>query len=368
MDLFTRKMRLFCVSNIMVSFVCTGFIGINGTSIGPTENANEISLIASDTEPVSQNGEGEANFFAFALEGVEIIIKQQEEIINNQQVVNSIIAKSDTTKKATKTVTNGTKKKVTNVVSKKEVKNTTTYASARYSSVTGDAIVSYAKRYLGLRYKTGTPSLTNGSDCSGFTMLIYREFGVSLSRTVGGQISQGSYVNKKDLQKGDLVFYKAKGSRGGASHVGIYIGGGQVIHESRPGVGVKISSVNMMQYVTARRVINNKAKQIAEQKLEEEKKNEVITDNSSNVDATNNTDIANTTTNNENNVVNSNENIVNNENNVASNNVSETVSGDNSNNEVTVKEETTEIKQEELKQEIKEEPKQETSEESISQP
>ena len=170
----------------------------------------------------------------------------------------------------------------------KEVKKTTSYAPASYSSVTGEAIVNYAKRYLGLRYKSGTPSLTSGADCSGFTMLIYREFGVSLPRTVGGQIGRGTYVNKSDLQKGDLVFYKAKGSRGGASHVGIYIGGGQVIHESRPGVGVKINSVNMMQYVTARRVINSKAKQIAEQKLEEEKKNDTITDITSSNETVNN--------------------------------------------------------------------------------
>ena len=105
---------------------------------------------------------------------------------------------------------------------------------------------------------------------------------------------------KKDLQKGDLVFYKAKGSRGGASHVGLYIGGGQVIHESRPGIGVKISPVTMMQYVTARRVINSNAVKIAEQKkLEEEKKNEVVTDNTSNT--TNNTNVE-VTNNNDNNI------------------------------------------------------------------
>ena len=60
MKKFTRKMHLFCVSNIMVSFVCTGLVGVNGyTKVdSPDENAHEISLIASDTEPVSHNGEG----------------------------------------------------------------------------------------------------------------------------------------------------------------------------------------------------------------------------------------------------------------------------------------------------------------------
>ena len=153
---------------------------------------------------------------------------------------------------------------------------------------------------MGLRYVHAGRSLKTGTDCSGFTMLIYREFGVSLPPTVSGQVGKGKYVAKKDLQKGDLVFYKAKGSRGGASHVGLYIGGGQVIHESRPGIGVKISPVTMMQYVTARRVINSNAVKIAEQKkLEEEKKNEVVTDNTSNT--TNNTNVE-VTNNNDNNI------------------------------------------------------------------
>ena len=283
MNLFTRKMRMFCVSNIMVSFVCTGFLGINGYNKieSPRENAHEISLTASDTEPLSQNG------------------KDEKRLAD----VNTIVGDSSSSKKS---------KTTTNVVTKKEVKKTVTYAPAEYSSVTGDAIVSYAKRFLGLRYKTGTPSLTNGADCSGFTMLIYREFGVSLPRTVSGQTGRGTYVNKKDLQKGDLVFYKNKGASGGASHVAIYIGGGQVIHESRPGVGVKISPVNMMQYVTARRVINSKAKQIAEQKLEEENKNnEVVADTPSNDVSNNDTNtVTDNNTNNNNN--NNNNNVVNN--------------------------------------------------------
>ena len=255
MNLFTRKMQMFCVSNIMVSFVCTGFLGINGYSNvieSPKGNAHEISLTSSDAEPVSHNGEDD----------------KREDALGD---VNTIV----------------TAKTTTNVVKKKEVKNTFTYAPAEYSSVTGDAIVSYAKRYLGLRYKTGTPSLTNGADCSGFTMLIFREFGVSLPRSVADQARRGTYVNKRDLQKGDLVFYRSSGS-GTPTHVAIYIGGGQVIHESRPGVGVKISPVNMMVYITSRRVINSKAKEIAEQKLEEEKKNnETVTDTTSN-DVTNN--------------------------------------------------------------------------------
>ena len=350
MNLFTRKMRLFCVSNIVVSFVCTGFLGINGYNPieSPEENAHEISLTASDTEPVSHNGEEEKREDTLA-KGTIVSDKTENKKIEETKTVSNITNKKTNTKSKSTT-----KKTTTNVVTKKEVKKTVTYAPAAYSSVTGDAIVNYARRYLGLRYKSGTPSLTNGSDCSGFTMLIFREFGVSLPRTVSGQIGRGTYVNKKDLQKGDLVFYKSRGSRGGASHVAIYIGGGQVIHESRPGVGVKISSVNMMQYVTARRVINSKAKEIAEKKLEEQKQEETITDNSSNnaiVDTTNNQ----TTAVQENIDNNINNNVNDNVENSVDNNVNTAV--DTNSNEVITEPIKEEIKEENKTVEIKEESK-----------
>ena len=316
MNLFTRKMRLFCVSNIMVSFVCTGFLGIktnNGIITGSTtDEAHGISLTASDTEPVSHYGEGE-NSLAFISNSIEAVINQQEESVfpllegeENEYAfitkgVEAVISQQEKALADKKEESKkNSKKTTTSVVTKKEVAKSSSYTKPSYSSVTGEAIVSFAKQFLGLQYRSGTPSLTKGADCSGFTMLIYKEFGVSLPRTVGGQASRGKYVAKGDLQKGDLVFYKAKGAKGGATHVTIYIGGGQVIHESRPGVGVKISTVNMMQYVTARRVINSNSVKIAEQKLEEEKKkNEVTTDNNTN----NNEAVQNSETNTNNNVV-----------------------------------------------------------------
>ena len=320
MNLFARKIHLFCISNLMLSFVCTGFLGINGFAnrIGSTTGeAHEISLTASDTEPVSHYGEGE-NSLAFITESLEAVITQQEDAIfpdiegeENEfafitESIEAVIVQQENAladKKVEKktTVKKSTSKKTTSVVTKKEVNKSTSYTKPTYSSVTGDAIVSFAKQFMGLRYRSGVPSLTKGADCSGFTMLIYKEFGVSLPRNVSGQASRGKYVAKRDLQKGDLVFYKAKGAKGGPTHVGIYIGGGKVIHESRPGVGVKIDSVNMMQYVTARRVINNKAKQIAQAKLEEQNKNDVVTDTSSNTNNNTNSGTTNNDSNSNNN-------------------------------------------------------------------
>ncbi len=313
MNLFTRKMHLFCVSNIMLSFVCTGFLGINNIATrigGTTGEAHEISLTASDTEPVSHYGEGE-NSLAFITNSLEAAISQQEDAIfpeiegeENEfafitKSVEAVISKQEklvVEKKVVKTSTKKTTtKKTTSVVAKKEVAKTYSYTKPSYSSVTGDAIVSFAKQFMGLKYVHAGRSLKTGTDCSGFTMLIYREFGVSLPPTVSGQTGRGKYVAKKDLQKGDLVFYKAKGARGGATHVAMYIGGGRVIHESRPGVGVTTTTVNMMQYVTARRVINSKATQIAQAKLDEQKQAEATA--TPTPTSTNNTNTGSTTNN-----------------------------------------------------------------------
>ena len=149
------------------------------------------------------------------------------------------------------------------------------YEKPSYNSVTGTNLVNYAKKFLGLRYVSAGNSLATGTDCSGFTRLIYQEFGISLGRTVSSQIYSGTYVNKEDLQPGDLVFY-SYGSV--ASHVAIYIGDGLIIHESTPRDGVKISSVNIMRYITARRLITSSvvSSQVIEPTIETKEESVVI--------------------------------------------------------------------------------------------
>lgn len=254
MNLFNGKVRLFCVSNILVSFMCTSIMGINyaeNPEILEQENS-EVSISSNDTEPASRLGEQEKELTSVIQKAVGNVAKKT-----------STSTKASTTKKTT--TSKSKKTTVTKVVTKKEVANKVTYTPAKYSSVTGNAVVDYAKKYLGLRYVSGGNSLTTGTDCSGFTKLIYKEFGVTLSRAAKGQAGNGTYVRKSDLQKGDLVFYGT--GKGVISHVAIYIGNGQVIHESNRRDGVKISSVNMMQYITARRVINSKAIKIVEDKI-----------------------------------------------------------------------------------------------------
>lgn len=103
------------------------------------------------------------------------------------------------------------------------------------------SLVQYAKQFIGNPYVWGGTSLTNGADCSGFTMSIFQKYGVSLPHHAASQAQLGTKVSLAEAQPGDLVFYDKNGT---INHVGIYIGNGQIIHASTPKTGIKISNVS----------------------------------------------------------------------------------------------------------------------------
>jgi cell wall-associated NlpC family hydrolase len=106
-------------------------------------------------------------------------------------------------------------------------------------------VVSIAKRYLGAPYRWGA-SGPNSFDCSGFTMFVYKQVGVSLPHSSRAQIGHGQRVSRGDLKAGDLVFFGSP-----IHHVGIYVGGGSYIHSPRTGDVVKISSMSRGDYAGA---------------------------------------------------------------------------------------------------------------------
>ncbi|MCI8409583.1 MAG: C40 family peptidase [Lachnospiraceae bacterium] len=116
------------------------------------------------------------------------------------------------------------------------------------------SMVSYAKQFLGNRYVYGGTSLTNGTDCSGFTMGIYAHFGYGLPRTSSAQASATRTISASEAKPGDLFFY---GYGGSVSHVAMYIGGGQVIHASNERTGIKISNAFYRTPIKVGRVIND---------------------------------------------------------------------------------------------------------------
>lgn len=115
-------------------------------------------------------------------------------------------------------------------------------------------LVQYAKQFVGNPYVWGGTSLTNGADCSGFTLSIYKKYGVSLPHHAASQAQLGTKIDYSSAQPGDLVFYAKNGS---INHVAIYIGNGQVIHASSPKTGIKISSWNYRTPSCIRRYLSN---------------------------------------------------------------------------------------------------------------
>lgn len=114
-------------------------------------------------------------------------------------------------------------------------------------------IVDYAMQYLGNKYVHGGQSLITGTDCSGFTSLIYKEFGYSLSRTPAGQLSgAGRGIDYSEIQPGDIICY---GSRQ-CSHVALYIGNGQIIHAANSRKGVIISRADYDNILGVRNIID----------------------------------------------------------------------------------------------------------------
>ena len=97
------------------------------------------------------------------------------------------------------------------------------------TNATRSAVVAYAKQFLGNPYVYGGTSLTNGADCSGFTMSVFAHFGISTGRSSRDQAAKGKEVAVSAVQPGDLLFY-ASGNY--INHVALYIGNGQVIHAS----------------------------------------------------------------------------------------------------------------------------------------
>ena len=107
------------------------------------------------------------------------------------------------------------------------------------TGVSGSSVVSYAMQFVGNPYVWGGTSLTNGIDCSGFTMQVYARYGVGLPHHAASQSAYGKRISASEAKPGDLFFY---GSGSSISHVGIYIGNGQIVHASNARTGIKISN------------------------------------------------------------------------------------------------------------------------------
>lgn len=112
----------------------------------------------------------------------------------------------------------------------------------------GSDIASYALQFVGNPYVYGGSSLTNGADCSGFVLSVYAHFGITMAHDAGVMRSYGREVSLAEAQPGDLVCYYG--------HVGIYIGGGQIVHAVNEGMGIAVTGTSYTGAVmTVRRIV-----------------------------------------------------------------------------------------------------------------
>ena len=127
-------------------------------------------------------------------------------------------------------------------------------AEAAASSVTGtdvlgQAVIDYACQFVGNPYVWGGTSLTNGADCSGFVQSVYAHFGVSLPRTTYDMVNSGYAVSYEEAQPGDLILY------GDCSHVGLYMGDGNIVNALNSDRGICICSATYTNIYAVRRVL-----------------------------------------------------------------------------------------------------------------
>ena len=136
--------------------------------------------------------------------------------------------------------------------------NSSSQASAETPTASGSGvgtdIANFALQYVGCPYVYGGTSLTNGADCSGFVMTVYKNFGYSLPRTADDQSLVGVEVSKENIQPGDLIFYDY--GTGVVQHVAIYTGNGQMVHAANTRLGIISGNAFYSSVISIRRVVN----------------------------------------------------------------------------------------------------------------
>ena len=183
-----------------------------------------------------------------------------EEEVESVEEVEAVVSSNNTTNSNNNTASSSDNSGQAQKTSKKpaqQTQNNESYNPPASSTSKVQAVINLAYSKVGAPYVWGAEG-PNSFDCSGFTSYVFRNAaGVSIPRTSSAQSGFGKTVSKENLQPGDLVFFNTSGS--GVSHVGIYVGGGKMVHAPSSGKSVSTVSINSSYYssrfVTAKRVL-----------------------------------------------------------------------------------------------------------------
>ena len=140
-------------------------------------------------------------------------------------------------------------------VSEEEVYSINLAASVEeipYNEIISNQVINYAMQFVGGPYVYGGNSLTNGTDCSGFTKLVYANYGVYLPRSSPEQAHVGTHIDLNNIMPGDIV---VSGYDGVVCHAAIYIGDEKLVHALNSNVGIVVTSLYIMPIIDVRRVI-----------------------------------------------------------------------------------------------------------------
>ena len=197
-----------------------------------TEEKETADLTEGTTE-VEQEGE---NGLAKVTELIET---------DNGVLINSEVQNSETIKEPVKKVVLvGTAKKA----AARSASSGWTGADAATFSGDGNGIAAFARQFVGCPYVYGGTSLSGGSDCSGFVMSVFGNFGIGLPHNATAMRNYGRGVSLGEALPGDIIC--------NPGHVGIYIGGGMMVHAVNERLGVAVTSVGYVgPVVTVRRIV-----------------------------------------------------------------------------------------------------------------
>ena len=184
--------------------------------------------------------EGESEVKSEGTDGDQIVTNQvtcvNGKILSSQVVDTTVINES-----VDKIVFKGTK-------AKSKDTDSSSSGGAVMGSGSGTDVVNFALQFVGNPYVYGGTSLTDGADCSGFVQSVYARFGISLPRTVPYQAQCGKAVSYSEAQPGDLICF--------SGHIGIYVGGGKMVHASDYDTGIIVTSTSYSgTVVSVRRII-----------------------------------------------------------------------------------------------------------------